>query len=369
MAETSFIKTAVFGGYDKAETESLFEAMNLQICELQNELRQNKTLLDSFKSDSDEEKGFEALLAAERTKLSQIQAQNETLTAKNLDLNAVSREKDLRIRELEALVSDLRKQLDTANERLGEQDGSATAMSKVFIEAQKSSDMIREDARAEAERLRQDAVKLAENVISEANESAAKIIRNAEKKAAEIGNAAQDNRVLVNEETFSRRNGVISDMNLLKEEFGKLRELMRGFERSGMECISEGERLLSNASDAVNSCNIGISDTLPDSGEDTEINETPAEPADNDTPNIYQKIKSKVYQTMPVEFMQDQPELTVPEPDSGHAPDEELVSTDAETVSAYEEPVSTDTETVSAEEDQTDDLDMLMAMAEALNDD
>lgn len=359
MAETSFIKTAVFGGYDKTETENLFEAMNLQICELQNELRQNKTLLDSFKSDSDEEKGFEALLAAERTKLSQIQAQNETLTAKNLDLNAVSREKDLRIRELEALVSDLRKQLDTANERLGEQDGSAAAMSKVFIEAQKSSDMIREDARAEAERLRQDAVKLAENVISEANESAAKIIRNAEKKAAGISN----------DETISRRNGVISDMNLLKEEFGKLRELMRDFERSGMECISEGERLLSDASDAVNSCNIGISDTLSDSGEDTEINETPAEPADNDTPNIYQKIKSKVYQTMPVEFMQDQPELTVPEPDSGHAPYEELVSTDTETVSAYEEPVSTDTETVSAEEDQTDDLDMLMAMAEALNDD
>lgn len=349
MAETSFIKTAVFGGYDKTETENLFEAMNLQICELQNELRQNKTLLDTFRSDSDEEKSFEALLSAERTKLSQIQAQNETLTAKNMDLNAVSREKDLRIRELEALVSDLRKQLDTANERRGEQDGSAAAMSKVFIEAQKSSDMLREEARAEAETLRRDAVKLAENVISEANESAAKIIRNAEKKAAEINKAAQENRVLVNEETFSRRNSVISDMNLLKEEFGKLRELLRGFERSGMECISESERLLLNASDAVNNCNIGISDARSGSDEDTEIKETPEKPEDNDTPNIYQEIKNNVYQAMPQEIAEDQPELTVPEADSDPAPEEEPVSTGSE--------------------DQTDDLDMLMAMAEALNDD
>lgn len=343
MAETSFIKTAVFGGYDKTETENLFEAMNLQICELQNELRQNKALLDTFKSDSDEEKGFEALLAAERTKLSQIQAQNETLTAKNKDLNAVSREKDLRIRELEALAADLKKQLDAANERIGEQDDSSAAMSRVFIEAQRSSDMLKEEARAEAETLRSDALKLAENVISEANERAAKIIRNAEKKAAGISK----------NEAISRRNGVISDMNLLKEEFGKLRELLRDFERSGMECISESERLLSNASDAVNSCNIEMSDARSGSDEDTEIRETSE---DNAAANILQEVKNDVRQAMPQEITEDQPEPNVPEPDSDPTPEEEPVSAEAESVST-------------GSGNQTDDLDMLMAMAEALNDD
>lgn len=72
-------------------------------------------------------------------------------------------------------------------------------------------------------------------------------------------------------------------------------------------------------------------------------------PKDNDTQNIYQEIKRKVYQTMPQEFADDQPELIVPEPDSDPAPEEDPVSTESE--------------------DQTDDLDMLMAMAEALNDD
>ena len=59
-------------------------------------------------------------------------------------------------------------------------------LSKVFIEAQKSADMVRAEADKQAEELKADSQKLSDNIITEANNKAAKIVYAAEKQAAEI---------------------------------------------------------------------------------------------------------------------------------------------------------------------------------------
>ena len=82
MAETRFIRTVTFGGYDKSEVDKKLEYLYTQVYDLKNELRETKLTLKEYEKGTEQEKAAESVLAGERAKLTQVQVQNETMTDK-----------------------------------------------------------------------------------------------------------------------------------------------------------------------------------------------------------------------------------------------------------------------------------------------
>jgi len=186
MAEARFIKTVAFGGYEKSEVIRRLEYLNTQVYDLKNELRETKLLLDAYKKGSDAEKANESVLSGERAKLTQVQVQNETLTTKLKATEEENKNYEQQVKELSSSVAELTEKLKATQDKLAaaQSGGDAAALSQVFIEAQKSADMLVNNAKAEAEKLTSDAKTAAETTIADANDEAAQIVFEAERVAA-----------------------------------------------------------------------------------------------------------------------------------------------------------------------------------------
>ena len=100
MADTRFIRTVEFGGYDRNDVIKRFEFLNTQLFDLKNELRETKMLIEEYKKGSSEEKAHEAVLTQEKVKLTSLQVQNETASTK---LKAAEEDKAKLAEELTAL--------------------------------------------------------------------------------------------------------------------------------------------------------------------------------------------------------------------------------------------------------------------------
>ena len=61
MAETRFMKTVTYGGYDKEDVLKQFASLNLRISELKNQLDEAKTQLEVYKGGGDMKNAYEAI--------------------------------------------------------------------------------------------------------------------------------------------------------------------------------------------------------------------------------------------------------------------------------------------------------------------
>jgi hypothetical protein len=250
MAETRFIKTVTFGGYDKADVDKRLEYLYSQLYEMKNELRESKLALEKFKEGAGEEKTYESVLAGERAKLTQVQVKCETATER---LKAAEDENKAKEKENKALrenIDKLQASLENANSKLTAlQAGSdAAALGAVFIEAQKSRDLLIDAAKKEAEKLDSDSKLLSENMIVEANNKAAKIIYEAEKQAAEITAEAMNKSEEMSVASGNLRATMLVDIEKIGGEVAKLKGVLEAFEQFGLNTIEQSEKLLESSS-------------------------------------------------------------------------------------------------------------------------
>ncbi|MBR4199899.1 MAG: plectin, partial [Oscillospiraceae bacterium] len=174
MSESRFMQTVLFGGYERSAVEERFESLNAQLFTLKNELRETKLLLAELKKGSDEAAALEEILAGERVKMAQVQAQNETVTKKIRAAEDDIAARDQEIEQLKAQVEALQEELSQKNEKLTylEANSDGEALSAVFIEAQKSADLLVSMAKKDAAALDANSKRLAENLVAEANNTA-----------------------------------------------------------------------------------------------------------------------------------------------------------------------------------------------------
>ena len=97
MAETRFLKTVTFGGYDKEDVEKRISSLCSRIFELENELRETKLCLEKYRTGTDAEKIHESVLAEERKRLAECQAENKSVCEKIQSLTADNEEKEKEI--------------------------------------------------------------------------------------------------------------------------------------------------------------------------------------------------------------------------------------------------------------------------------
>lgn len=248
MAETRFIRTVEYGGYDRADVLKRFEFLNSQIFELRNENREIKLMLEEYKKGTEEEKAHETVMAGERMKLTNMQVQSETIGAKLKAAEEDTRNMSEELEKLRAENAQLKKDLDAANTKVTalEATDSAAALSAVFIGAQNTATALVAEAESKAAERENKAKTLAEEAVADANSTAAEIVYEAEKKAAEkeaeSKNQAEEMKVASN----NLRVAMLKEVDGLSAEINMIKDLLTEFEKNGMAKVLESERLLEN---------------------------------------------------------------------------------------------------------------------------
>lgn len=249
MAESRFIRTVTYGGFDRNDVNKRLEYLYSQLYELKNELREAKIAADEFRKGSAEEKAHESVLAVERTKLTDELVQNEKLTAKLKTAEEDAKALEDQVAGVKKENQALREELKRAMDRLAafEAGTDATALSTVFIEAQKSANLIIENARKEAEEKTSDAKKLAEDTVAEANNAAKQIIYNAEKDAEQIVADAKNYSEEMKAASGNMRAVLIKDIEKMQSEVDKLKGIFTELQKNGLAGLAESEKLLGSA--------------------------------------------------------------------------------------------------------------------------
>ncbi len=246
MGESRFIRTVAFGGYDKLEVVRRLEYLNSQVYDLRNELRETKLLLESYKKGTDIEKAHEAVLAAERTKLTQLQVQNDTLNTKLKASDDENRGHTDEIKEMKGVIADLNEQLKNANAKVAalEAQNEAMALSNVFIEAQKSASMLESAAKAKADEIEERSRKTAEGTVSDANAEAAQIIYEAERTAAETIAEARNKAEEMETASNNLKSVALNEVYIMREQVSSLLGVLEGFRDDGIGRLNSASQLL-----------------------------------------------------------------------------------------------------------------------------
>ena len=253
MAEIKFIRTVSFGGYDKIDVLQRFELLNSTICDLKSELRTTKLLLEGYKKDADQDKTVNNILAGERTKMTQLEVQNETLNTKLKDLEGTNNDFEEKIKKLKAENEELADKLEKAESKITvlESKSDALAFSNVFLEAQKSADLLIQNAKTQAEEINAEAEKTANSIIAEANKEAETIFYDAHKKAAEnIDDAAKEAEEM-KVASGNMRSVMLGDIQELNDSINAVKEALDAFVKNGSEGLDKYKQLLGETEDTL----------------------------------------------------------------------------------------------------------------------
>lgn len=248
MAEnrSRFIKTVTFGGYERTEVDKRLEALYSQVYDLKNELRESKLMLEKFRKGTEEEEAHESVLAVERAKITEMQVKNETMSDK---VKRTEEENKLMEKELTSLREEnekLKTELEEANSELSalRTGGDAAGLGTVFIEAQKSRNMLLSTAQDEAAKMKADSEKFAENIIADADNKAAMIIYEAEKRAAVISAEALAKSDKMEVASQNLKAAMLQDVESIAAHVAELKRAMDAFEAEGMRLVKDSDQLL-----------------------------------------------------------------------------------------------------------------------------
>ena len=206
MAEARFIKSVAFGGYDKADVIRRLEGLDSQVFTLRQQLRTAKMQLEGIRQGEDVDDTQAKILEDTQKRLTEVQVSNDTL----------------------ALTA----------------DDEAKALSAVFIEAKKSSDMLIEMAKQKAAEMDDNSRKAADKSIEYANGEALRIINDAEKKAAEIVADAMNDASAMEVSTDNLRSIMLDDVKGMTARINSIWDALIDFGESGMAQLADAQMLL-----------------------------------------------------------------------------------------------------------------------------
>ncbi|MBR1737798.1 MAG: hypothetical protein IJ736_12405 [Firmicutes bacterium] len=236
MAESIFLKTVLYGGYDKDDVIKKINELNLQLSEAKNKLSEMQLQLEVCKKGEPVDYAYESALSKERAELSQVQAQNETYEVLISGYKDEIGKKDSEIESLKSSNQSLKDEVaDTTAKLTALQSGDDTEVSFIFVEAQKSAKALKTAVEAEVEKIKSESVKIAEDVIAKANSEAAQIVYDAEKKAAETIANAKNNSEQMRVADNNMRATMLENVNALHVRVTNMKSAIEAFSRNGLE--------------------------------------------------------------------------------------------------------------------------------------
>ena len=253
MADSRFISTVTYGGYDKADVVRRLDSLYERIYGLENELRETRLLLDSTKNGEEIRSAVDTILAQDRDALTQAQVKNEELTLSMQTAEETIRKNQAEIRKLKASLEETAAELSEANKKLAaaKSDDDAAALSAVFIEAKRSADMLESTAKEKADQLEKAAAEAAEKSIAHANDESAIIINDAQRKAAEIIADAKNAAGEMETAYVNMRATIFSEMSSLGQQLADFKDALMKFEEDGVGNLYKCEELLDKTQETL----------------------------------------------------------------------------------------------------------------------
>lgn len=275
MAETQFLRTVVFGGYDKNDVDKRLDYVYNLFFDNKNKLREAKLLIDKMKGGAGEQDALDSVLADERTKLTELQVKNQNLVEKSRSLADELTRKEQEIENLKKKLAETETQLGEAQAKLASEGGanSGAMLNVVFQQAQTSANLILSTAEKQASDLEADSKKLAENTITDANNKAKLIIYDAETKAAEITAAANEKAAAMDVASGNIKAAALNDVEKMSLELAQFKAIFEKFQTAGSEMIAQSRDLLNNA--VVELTSGGIPTFREPEGVEMEMSERP----------------------------------------------------------------------------------------------
>lgn len=246
MAEARFIKSVAFGGYDKADVIRRLEGLDSQVFTLRQQLRTAKMQLEGIRQGEDVDDTQAKILEDTQKRLTEVQVSNDTLATKLKATESENKRLTEQIASLNEQISQLNDKLIEADTKLAAltADDEAKALSAVFIEAKKSSDMLIEMAKQKAAEMDDNSRKAADKSIEYANGEALRIINDAEKKAAEIVADAMNDASAMEVSTDNLRSIMLDDVKGMTARINSIWDALIDFGESGMAQLADAQMLL-----------------------------------------------------------------------------------------------------------------------------
>ena len=246
MAEARFIKSVAFGGYDKADVIRRLEGLDSQVFTLRQQLRTAKMQLEGIRQGEDVDDTQAKILEDTQKRLTEVQVSNDTLATKLKAAESENKRLTEQIASLNEQISQLNDKLIEADTKLAAltADDEAKALSAVFIEAKKSSDMLIEMAKQKAAEMDDNSRKAADKSIEYANGEALRIINDAEKKAAEIVADAMNDASAMEVSTDNLRSIMLDDVKGMTARINSIWDALIDFGESGMAQLADAQMLL-----------------------------------------------------------------------------------------------------------------------------
>lgn len=250
MAETRFIRTVVFGGYDKSDVDKKLDYLYGQYFEMRSKLREAKLMLGKIQGGSDVLEAEESVLATERAKLTEFQVKNEAMSEKLKALDDENKAKDKLIAELKEKLAASEEALNEANAKLSSLSGGGDAamLGVVFQQAQISANTIIGTAKQQASDLETDSKKLAENTVADANNKAKKIIYDAEVRAAQLTAEAEQKSADMEVASGNLKAAMLSDVTAVGAQVAKIKKILEEFSDTGIKQLDESAKAIEDAS-------------------------------------------------------------------------------------------------------------------------
>ena len=254
MEGTGFLKTVNFGGFDKKDVLAYVDELNTKIFNLEAELDEKKALLEDAGGAGVDSSKYEELLAADKAKIAELQTSNESLNNQMKTMEDELAAKDKEIEELKAQNAELEDQLQEAKNKAataGAADNSAMELGNVFVEAQKTANIIVTQAKENARKMDEDAKKLANQVVDDANGKASTIVKNADEKASKILSEAEDKSAEMRSAAESIRKAVTEEINEIETNVSKLKEVLEMFSNESLSKLEDTKSIIDKAQAAL----------------------------------------------------------------------------------------------------------------------
>lgn len=253
MSESRFMKTVLFGGYDREGVEQKFERLSAKLFSLENELSENRSQLAALQSGGDEVRALRNLLEEQRGKLSAAQAQQETSVQKLHACDARIADKDREIEALKAKVSALQDQIRERDMKLTafEADADTKPARAAIAEVEEKAHGMIHAAKKDAAKLEENSQKLAENLITEANNTAQRIIYEAEAQSAQILANAQNRCAETEAASGNLRAILLTDVERLNAQISVIRQALAQFGTESTRSLDSASGLLQNTDEIL----------------------------------------------------------------------------------------------------------------------
>lgn len=372
MAENVYLKTVNFGGFDKKETLQYIDTLLSDIYRLEAEVKEKDEMISSLESGEVQnfsgKEELEAKLDEGKSKISELQASNDTLKLQVANYESDVTEKDSQITSLKNEIEVLKEKLADAeaNAAAGGGDSAAFDMGALFMEAKKSADAVVVEAKKAAKKMETDAQELQNQILEDANTQAASIVENAKNQADSTissANAQADETIkkanaqaettvdnakkeaaLIREKSADLRASVKAEYSALQTNISKISEVFRELFGDNMVKIDNTKELVEEGLGLVND-DVNFNNELKGSGVSERGNNKNTNKTENKAENKSEFKKQEPAKTVKENKPEPQPEKiekiqeeTVPEPVKEEPAAEEksaYTNSDVEAAQAY----------------------------------